>query len=34
VRDALHRHLQLGKLSVVKAGDFKPATAKASAAQK
>ena len=34
VRDALRRHLQLGKLSVVKAGDFKPATAKASAAQK
>ncbi len=34
VRDALHRHLQLGKLSVVKAGDFKPAAAKASAARK
>jgi len=34
VRDALRRHLQLGKLSVVRAGDFKPATAKASAAQK
>jgi len=34
MRDALRRHLQLGKLSVVKAGDFKPATAKASAAQK
>ncbi len=36
VRDALRRHLQLGKLSVVKAGDFKPAAAKkaAAAAQK
>jgi zinc protease len=34
VRDALRRHLHLGRLSVVKAGDFKPATARTSAAQK
>jgi zinc protease len=33
VRDALRRHLQLGKLSMVKAGDFKPAAARTSAAQ-
>jgi zinc protease len=34
VRDALRRHLNLGKLSMVKAGDFNHATAKAAAAQK
>jgi zinc protease len=33
VRDALRQHLQLGKLSVVKAGDFKPSTARATAVQ-
>jgi zinc protease len=34
VREALRRHLPLDRLSVVKAGDFKPATEKAAAAQR
>jgi zinc protease len=34
VRDALRRHLDLGKLSVVKAGDFKPAAARTAATPK
>jgi zinc protease len=34
VRDALRRHLALGKLSVVKAGDFKPGAARTAATPK
>ncbi len=34
VRDALRRHLHLGKLSVVKAGDFKPAAGRTSAVRR